>query len=484
MLKPWTVLDFGSRPGDLKLLRLRGGDRARSMDHSLGLRSQLIITLSAAFILAFSLLAFAVLRLEQRQQRKLVHQEADRWAHTVALFSDVDDESAMEKRIHELAQEEGLQGAVVELSKGGRLKAGELSGPPEATLKTEEGTKIQIWVAPNEGISAALPMLSYGVLTGIALLFLLYVLLTRMIVQPVANIRAASERLASGKLQTNVPVQGAAEVAELAVSFNRMAKQLREDRETLVDRLALLEATTQELQTAEDQVIRTSRLAAVGQLAAGIAHEIGNPLAALQGLLELVESDECTVDEKNEYVARAQKEGARIQRTIRDLLDFAREEPRLDSAALASADLHEVLQNTIQLVSPQKKFDQIDIRLDLQDALPRVCGSADQLRQLVLNLFLNAADAMQGRGRIDIATRLSPDGLIYLSIRDSGPGIADDVVGKIFDPFVTTKLSGHGTGLGLAVCHAIVDRVGGQITAVNTNEGGACFEIRIPASSQ
>ena len=158
-------------------------------------------------------------------------------------------------------------------------------------------------------------------------LLLTYVLLTYFIVRPIDRLRLASERLAAGRLQTSVPIQGAAEVARLAATFNEMAAQLREDRAALQDRLEDLQRTTAELTTAQEQLVRSARLAAVGRLSAGVAHEIGNPLAGIRGLLDLMQTGDLDPEEEKEFIGRIQGEAERIHHTIRDLLDFSRNEP-------------------------------------------------------------------------------------------------------------------------------------------------------------
>ena len=323
--------------------------------------------------------------------------------------------------------------------------------------------------------------LFYLGLTAATVLLLTYVLLTYFIVRPIDRLRLGTERLAAGRLRTEVPVQGAAEVARLAATFNDMAAQLREDRAALQDRLAELERTTAELQSAQDQLIRSARLAAVGRLSAGVAHEIGNPLAAIRGLLDLMSAGDLDPEEEKEFVGRIQKETERIHHTIRDLLDFSRSEPGQLGRIESSADLVEVVSDTVKLIDRQSRFRDIDLALALEEGLPRVRGDRERLRQLLLNLLFNAADALGGKGRIELRAR-NGGGTVQLTVADDGPGIDETILDQVFDPFVTTKAAGHGTGLGLAVCHTIVERLGGSIEASNRKNGGARFEVNLPAA--
>jgi signal transduction histidine kinase len=230
--------------------------------------------------------------------------------------------------------------------------------------------------------------------------------------------------------------------------------------------------------------VRSEKLASVGRLAAGVAHEIGNPLAAILGLIELLRQGGLEPAEQQEFLRRAQAETERIHKIIRGLLDFARQgAPAPAVASDAKADLRAVVEDAVGLIAPQKDLSGVDIERRLAAEVPDARGPRDELVQLVLNLLLNAADAIQNEGTIRIEVEPSPDGRqVILVVADSGPGIAPEVANKLFEPFVTTKPPGEGTGLGLAVCHTIVERLGGTITAANAPEGGARFEVRLPVA--
>jgi signal transduction histidine kinase len=261
-----------------------------------------------------------------------------------------------------------------------------------------------------------------------------------------------------------------------------MAALLREDRAALQDRLEELERTTAELTAAQEQLVRSARLAAVGRLSAGVAHEIGNPLAAIRGLLDLMQTGDLDPEEEEEFVGRIQREAERIHHTIRDLLDFSRNEPGQAGRIESSADISEVVSDTIKLIDRQTRFRDIDLALTLEDGLPRVRGDHERLRQLLLNLLFNAADALGEKGRIEVRASSSGD-VVQLVVEDDGPGIDREIIEQVFDPFVTTKAPGQGTGLGLAVCHTIVERLGGSIEAANRKQGGAIFHVRLPAAT-
>jgi signal transduction histidine kinase len=181
-------------------------------------------------------------------------------------------------------------------------------------------------------------------------------------------------------------------------------------------------------------------------------------------------------------VGRIQSEAERIHHTIRDLLDFSRNEPAQEGRLESSANLSEVVSDTIKLIDRQTRFRGIDLVLSLEDELPRVRGDHERLRQLLLNLLFNAADALGGKGRIEVRTA-NGTGVVRLIVEDDGPGIDGDILRQVFDPFVTTKAPGQGTGLGLAVCHTIVEGLGGSIEAANREQGGAAFEVRLRAAT-
>ena len=139
------------------------------------------------------------------------------------------------------------------------------------------------------------------------------------------------------------------------------------------------------------------------------------------------------------------------------------------------------MSDTVKLIDRQTRFREIDLALSLDEGLPRVRGDHERLRQLLLNLLFNAADALGGKGRIEVRAS-NTGGVVRLAVEDDGPGIDETILDHVFDPFVTTKAAGQGTGLGLAVCYTIVERLGGSIEAGNRAEGGAAFEVTLPAA--
>ena len=443
-----------------------------------------MLALIVAFGVAFVLVSLVTARLDESENAEEQRTRATGLAQALASGAGSRGEGLSEGAIGRMVDEGLVERVEIHDDEGLLTTWGAVDGDPDATTTTPTGVELRVWVpASGRGDAARRSLfLFYLGLTAATVLLLTYVLLTYFIVRPIDRLRLAAERLAAGRLRTSVPVQGAAEVARLAATFNEMAALLREDRAALQDRLEELERTTAELTAAQEQLVRSARLAAVGRLSAGVAHEIGNPLAAIRGLLDLMQTGDLDPEEEEEFVGRIQREAERIHHTIRDLLDFSRNEPGQAGRIESSADISEVVSDTIKLIDRQTRFRDIDLALALEDGLPRVRGDHERLRQLLLNLLFNAADALGEKGRIEVRASSSGD-VVQLAVGDDGPGIDREIIEQVFDPFVTTKAPGQGTGLGLAVCHTIVERLGGSIEAANRKQGGAIFHVRLPAAT-
>ena len=451
--------------------------------HGLGLRVQIMVALGVGFALSVLLIGLATARLGSRAIDNDRRQAAEATASLLVAAAGLD-EDGRRAALAAALEGGGLEGA--ELTVGGATqRVGTLSGVSIERAEGEVIVRLSLASAESRRSLPGLLFLYVGI-TAAAILILSYVLLTRLIVRPVEQLTRASERLARGSGAERVEIHGAAEVARLALAFNDMQTQLAEERASLQARLRELEALTQELQTAQRSLVRSEKMASVGRLAAGIAHEIGNPLTSIVGLVELVEDGDLEPEEQREFLRRVRKETERIHHIIRDLLDFARDDARPDELA-ETCDLVEVVEDAVRLVGPQKDLRQVTLERRFPEDCPPARGSSARLAQVVLNLLLNAADAIDGEGTIRLEVTSEPagaegaDAWIELVVHDSGPGIDAEVREQIFEPFVTTKPTGEGTGLGLAVCHAIVEQYGGTLDADNAPEGGARFVVRLPA---
>ena len=351
-------------------------------------------------------------------------------------------------------------------------------------------------------------------------------LLSRVIVNPLKKLVQMSEKIAEGNLESMAGPAGRDEIGKLFSSFNHMASRLREDRVKMEEYIRSLEQVNRELRRAQNEVLRSEKLASIGRLAAGVAHEVGNPTGAIIGYLDLLVKGLPERDQK-EILQRAENEAERIRRIVRELLDFARPSPEKEE----EVDVNTVIQNAFSLLSHQKKiWENVQVSKEFQENLPKWRGDAHQLQQVMINLFLNAADAMSsgnfaalGRKRkLRVATRslgeeedqefkdnlsrrrkedspginysllrargmplepLLPDevlSIIRVDVEDSGPGIPKENISKIFDPFFSTKPPGEGTGLGLAICLRILESYGGRISVQSSEGEGAMFTLLLP----
>ena len=366
----------------------------------------------------------------------------------------------------------------------------------------------------------------YILLDGVLLVVVGSFLLSRVIVNPLKKLVQMSEKIGEGDLDFMSGPSGANEVGKLVSSFNRMASRLREHRAKMEEYIRSLECVNRELRRVQDEVIRSEKLASIGRLAAGVAHEVGNPTGAILGYLDLLAKGGLPEEEAKEVLKRAESEAGRIRRIVRELLDFARPSRKVEE----EVDVNAVIETALSLLSHQKKVrEQVRVMKEFQPDLPRWKGDPHQLQQVMINLFLNAADAMTSSSptgiekehRLRVSTRalpleeatefaeaspprrredspavdysllrargVSPPplpgevlSLIRVEVEDTGPGIPQESLGKIFDPFYSTKPPGEGTGLGLAICLRILESYGGRIHVESKEGKGATFIILLP----
>jgi signal transduction histidine kinase len=331
----------------------------------------------------------------------------------------------------------------------------------------------------------------YMLVFAMALLTFAYFALTRLIVQPVESLAHAANRVAGGGRFLVVPRAGARELAELGVSVQAMTQSLVQGEDAQRAKVDELTRTTAILGEARRQLVRSEQLASVGRLSAGIAHEIGNPIAAILGMLDLLLDGGLTAEEQKDFLSRIKRETERISDVLRDLLDFARPEgggtPSAQMPA-APADVLTVVEDVFALARPQRPFKTVKLVLDAGRDPVRVALSSPRLTQVLLNLVLNAGAAILSRAEgakvEDVVTvRVSREGrTVRIAVEDTGPGVPASIRARIFEPFVTSKDVGEGTGLGLAVCRGVVEAAGGRIDLDEGYAGGARMLVELPAS--
>jgi signal transduction histidine kinase len=352
------------------------------------------------------------------------------------------------------------------------------------------------------------PVASPGLLAGLLLCALLvftgfgaYVLRVRL-VRPLERLAAAARAIAAGDLSAQAPVEGTREAAELAQAFNAMTEALARRSEALEKAVAELRDSNRSLRTARAGLDRAERLAAVGRLAAGVAHEVGNPMGALLAFLDLAARDAGLPAGSREHLARAQREGERVRAILRQLLDFS-SPPR---AARVPVALSRLCEETAALVRAQRRYAGIRIEVVAEGEPPPALADPSGVAQILLNLLLNAADALCPVGpdaRIRVRVRAAADRVrtrdadrapaaarrrgdaVECIVEDNGPGIAEEDRERVFDPFFTTKPPGEGTGLGLSNAARFAEEFGGSLELSPPGEqGGASFVLRLPAAAE
>jgi signal transduction histidine kinase len=323
----------------------------------------------------------------------------------------------------------------------------------------------------------------------------------RRIVSPLRRLSGATRAFAEGASDARAPVDGTGEVAEVAEAFNTMAAALEARTGALEKAVGDLREANHSLRMAEEGLARSERLAAVGRLAAGVAHEVGNPMGALLGFLDAVSRDPGLGAGGRSALERAATQAERVRTILRQLLDFSRPVTQ----APEPVDVAHVASETLGLVRAQRRYAGIDVSVVVEPHTPLAFVDPGALGQILLNLVLNAADAVRGRPdgsgiRIDVERgvrfarrddtaasgllRGSPDAVVC-RVEDDGPGIAPEDRERIFDPFFTTKAPGEGTGLGLANAVRLTEQQGGSLDLVAARAlRGAAFELRLPVAGQ
>ena len=285
------------------------------------------------------------------------------------------------------------------------------------------------------------------------------------ILKPVNELRKAMEEIAAGPTLREIKINHAPpEIKELVNSFNRMQEVIRERR-----------------RANQEKLLQTDRLATIGQLAAGVAHEINNPLGSILLLTRLVMQQSAADGRMLENLERIEKETKRCHSIVQSLLDFAR--PR--DPKVAPVDVHLLLDDTVKMLKRQYLFQNIEITRQYGAGVPRIQADQLQLQQVFINIIFNASDAMSGKGTLTLATQENDAGkAVEISICDTGCGIPSENINRIFDPFFTTKDVGHGTGLGLSVSYGIIQAHGGEIAVSSSPGHGSRFTIKLPRAEE
>jgi signal transduction histidine kinase len=290
--------------------------------------------------------------------------------------------------------------------------------------------------------------------------------LAHKIARPVTTLVQGVKKVTAGDMTIRIPETGQDEIGELAAAFNEMTQRLQKH-------LDEIQAAHERVLQAQTQLARSERLAAVGQLAAGLAHEINNPLNIISGFNELLREQTPEGDTRRAHLEEICRETVRCQKLVSDLLYFAKpKEPER-----APTDVGRLAADTLNLLQSRAKAQGIEAESQADAGLPRLRVDADQLKQALLNLLINACQAMPDGGRLSVKARRLPRH-VEIRVEDTGKGIAPEDLGRIFNPFFTTKE--EGTGLGLPLSYALVERHGGTIQAHSEKGRGSVFTILLP----
>ncbi|RJP18588.1 MAG: HAMP domain-containing protein [Candidatus Abyssobacteria bacterium SURF_5] len=333
------------------------------------------------------------------------------------------------------------------------------------------------------------------VAVGLMLLIVvpIYVLTVSKTIDPIRELSRASNAVAEGNLDQYVPVRTSDEVGELSKSFNLMVADLRKYREelerwnqTLEERVA---KRSEQLAEAQAKLIQSSKLAAVGELAAGIAHELNNPLAGIYAFLQVlaetvrargfrnVSDEEAEGFQKN--LVYVEREIQRCKSIVGSLLTFA----RVSEKHFVPLSLNDVVRETLGFMQSNLKKDRVKVETRLTENLPPVLGDPNELQQVFLNIIVNARKAMPDGGTLFVSSG-ADERTIQVSITDTGEGIKPEIRDRIFDPFFTTRKPGEGTGLGLSISYGIIKDHNGEILAESTPGRGSTFTVVLPIMSE
>ena len=317
----------------------------------------------------------------------------------------------------------------------------------------------------------------------------------RFVATPIQQLIAGTKAVSAMELDKPIIItRRSQELNELVDSFNRMRERLKLAVDELNDMQQTLESKvderTRQLQVAQRKLVQSDRLATLGQLAASVAHEINNPISGVLNLSMLLERLMAKGEyppgreaEFRKYLSLISTETARVGRIVSDLLAFSRR----SKPQRAPADLNKLVRTTLGLADHKLKLISAEVVLDLQESLPLVECDSSQIQQVILNLVLNGAQAMQprGGGKLTIRTSVLPDKEnVELCVQDTGEGIAPENLSKIFDPFFTTKAEGKGVGLGLAVLYGIVKAHEGEVEVTSQRNEGTTFAVTLPIKSK
>lgn len=327
------------------------------------------------------------------------------------------------------------------------------------------GLHVVTRISVSAAYLTARQLLSDLIIVGLIIVFIAAisaVVVSRKFTAPLESLSAAVRKIAKGDFDVKVDISSRDEIGQLADSFNNMANELLERERSL--------------KSAQLALVQSEKMAAVGTLSAGLAHEVKNPLSAVLGYAQLAKRKLSQPDVIKKHLDIIENETRRCNEIIGNLMQFSRQE----KGEFTDVTINEVVEKSVGIVDHQLGLKNVHVNMKLAPDIPEIIGNSNQLQQVLMNLAINAQQAMEpDGGTVDIATYFDDDN-VYISVSDTGPGISEEVVEKIFEPFFTTKAAGEGTGLGLSVTYGIIRDHKGDIRVERADSGGARFVIALP----
>lgn len=340
-----------------------------------------------------------------------------------------------------------------------------------------------IFIKQNPDIKLRV-ILIYGVFFIASLSIPLCLILYYLVTKPISKLVYGMDKLSKGDLDYKIDINTEDEIGLLAKSFNSMVEELQKYKKGMEDWTKTLEdeiqKKTAEIVKAQEQLVNAEKLASLGRMAAGVAHELNSPLTGILTFAHLIKNRIPTENAQDlEDINTIIEQAERCSKIVKGLLGFARKA----ESEIAKTNINSLIESTVSMVRNQSKFYNINFNINLDKNLPEVFIDANQIQQVFLNLLLNAADAMEEKGDVFITTRTVEDGgkkFVEIEFTDTGPGIPEDIKDRIFEPFFTTKPTGKGTGLGLSVSYGIIKKHKGEIFVKSKYGHGASFFVRLP----
>jgi len=465
-----------------------------------GIRERLILNVVGLVALSLWLLGVMLLRQEMVFLKAEQQGRGRALASTVGTFVGGGTLAAGERRaavdelFNSLSLDATIQalalcdGAGVQVARSGRAvscrprEGSEAQAFPVA-IRGSSPWSLTVAFSPHEsshqGEYTHLQVLVQLAITALILVVFIHLLLSLMVVGPIRRLVAASERIAAGNLDDPVPPGQNDELGDLAAAYEAMRQRLLEAR--LEDRAHIreLQSLHEELVEKGAGLVRAERLAAVGAVAAGVAHEVGNPLGAVTGYLAMLRAGDLSPGEIREFVARTDREVSRINRIVLDLLNYARP-PHLD---MSDVDLNALLRDLARHLGTEPECRGVAVRLELAAGLPPVRVDLHRTRQMILNLALNGAQALAGKGTLTLTSFVpgAAGRAAGVSVSDDGPGIPQAVLEHLYEPFATAGKGNRGTGLGLAICKRTALELGAVLEVRTAPGEGTTFTVLFPA---